>query len=117
MYLNGDATISNEQKDGLHLEFDISEAKANTVLELPYLYYLGYDITIENENISSFESDNGFVSIQIPEDIESAHIVVQYKGTILEKVSYVISLIALIGFIIYIIKGRKPNERKNEIIN
>ena len=43
MYLNGDATISNEQKDGLHLEFDISKAKANTVLELPYLYYLGYD--------------------------------------------------------------------------
>ena len=37
MYLNGDATISNEQKDGLHLEFDISEAKANTVLELPFL--------------------------------------------------------------------------------
>ena len=117
MYLNGDATISNELKDGLHLEFDISKAKANTVLELPYLYYLGYNITIENEKISSFESDNGFVSIQIPEDIEIAHIVVEYKRTILEKVSYVISLIALIGFIIYIIKGRKSNERKNEIIN
>ena len=117
MCLNGNATISNEQKDGLHLEFDISEAKANTVLELPYLYYLGYDITIENEKISSFESNNGFVTIKIPEDLESAHIVVQYKGTILEKVSYFISLIALIGFIIYIIKGRKSNERKNEIIN
>lgn len=117
MYLNGVATISNEQKDGLHLEFDISEASENTVLELPYLYYLGYDIIIEDEQITNFESDNGFVSIQSPKDIENAHVVVQYKGTILEKVSYAISLISLIGFIIYILKGRKPNERKNEIIN
>ena len=115
--LSGQADIINEQKHGLHLEFDVSNAIKGTELELPYIYYLGYDVKINDKNIDTYESNNGFVTIKIPEDLESAHIVVQYKGTILEKVSYVISLIALIGFIIYIIKGRKLNERKDEIIN
>lgn len=105
--LSGQADVINEQKNGLHLEFDVSNTIKGTELELPYIYYLGYEVKINDKNINTYESNNGCVTIKIPEDIESAHIVVQYKGTILEKLSYVISLISLVVFIIYIIRSKQ----------
>lgn len=131
--LDGNATIINEKKKDLQLEFDIENYKANTIFELPYVYYLGYKVTIEQkdnemetkmtntynetriikidkkstENIQTFESDNGMLAIRLNENIESAHITVKYTGTTIEKVSYLISAISIITFIGYVIYSKK----------
>ena len=133
--LDGNATIINEKKKDLQLEFDIENYKANTILELPYVYYLGYKVTIEQkdnemetkmtntynetrivkidkkstENIQTFESDNGMLAIKLDENIESAHITVKYTGTTIEKVSYFISAISIITFIGYVIYSKKQD--------
>lgn len=108
--LDGNATIINEKKEDLQLEFDIENYKANTILELPYIYYLGYTVTTEqNEKIQVFESDNGMLAIKLDENIESAHITVKYTGTIIEKVSYLISAISVITFIGYVIYSKKQD--------
>ena len=108
--LDGNATIINEKKEDLQLEFDIENYKANTILELPYIYYLGYTVTTEqNEKIQVFESDNGMLAIKLDENIESAHITVKYTGTIIEKVSYLISAISIITFIGYVIYSKKQD--------
>ena len=108
--LKGNATIINEKKKDLQLEFDIENYKANTILELPYIYYLGYTVTTEqNEKIQMFESDNGMLAIKLDENIESAHITVKYTGTIIEKVSYLISAISTITFIGYVIYSKKQD--------
>lgn len=117
--LSGTATIENEDKYALNMTFDIKDYKQNTVLELPFLYYLGYDIEmVNNENIITkinyTESDNGFISIKLPEDIDYAKIKIKYTGTVLEKMSYVISTIGFVLLITYIIifKRRKKHEEK-----
>lgn len=108
--LDGNATIINEKKEDLQLEFDIENYKANTILELPYIYYLGYTVTAEqNEKIQMFESDNGMLAIKLDENIESAHITVKYTGTTIEKVSYFISAISIITFIGYVIYSKKQD--------
>lgn len=133
--LDGNLTITNEKKKGLQLEFDIENYKANTILELPYVYYLGYKVTIEQkdnemktkmtntynetrivkidkkstENIQTFESNNGMLAIKLDENIESAHITVKYTGTIIEKVSYLISAISVITFVGYVIYSKKQD--------
>lgn len=108
--LDGNATIINEKKEDLQLEFDIENYKANTILELPYIYYLGYTVTTEqNEKIQVFESDNGMLAIKLDENIESAHITVKYTGTIIEKVSYLISAISVITFVGYVIYSKKQD--------
>lgn len=133
--LDGNATIINEKKEDLQLEFDIENYKANTILELPYVYYLGYKVTIEQkdnemetkmtntynetriikidkkstENIQTFESDNGMLAIKLDKNIESAHITVKYTGTTIEKVSYLISAISIITFIGYVIYSKKQD--------
>lgn len=108
--LDGNATIINEKKKDLQLEFDIENYKANTILELPYIYYLGYTVTTEqNEKIQMFESDNGMLAIKLDENIESAHITVKYTGTTIEKVSYLILAISIITFIGYVIYSKKQD--------
>ena len=108
--LDGNATIINEKKEDLQLEFDIENYKANTILELPYIYYLGYTVTTEqNEKVQMFESDNGMLAIKLDENIESAHITVKYTGTTIEKVSYLISAISIITFIGYVIYSKKQD--------
>lgn len=108
--LDGNSTITNEKKKGLQLEFDIENYKANTILELPYIYYLGYTVTTEqNEKVQMFESDNGMLAIKLDENIESAHITVKYTGTTIEKVSYLISAISIITFIGYVIYSKKQD--------
>ena len=112
--LEGNATITNESKNNLELEFDIEDAEKDTILELPYIYYLGYEVEItENGNstkIETFESENGFVAIKIDKDIEKASINVKYKGTMIEKISYVISATSTVLFIIYIIYSKRKNK-------
>lgn len=108
--LDGNATITNEKKEDLQLEFDIEDYEAYTILELPYIYYLGYTVTTEqNEKIQMFESDNGMLAIKLDENIESAHITVKYTGTTIEKVSYFISAISIITFIGYVIYSKKQD--------
>lgn len=109
--LSGQAEIKDESKNDLKLDFKVENANKDTILELPYIYYLGYEVIITGNNqqfkLRTFESDNGFVAIQLNEDLQNAEISVEYKGTILEKVSYVISAMVLIGFIIYVINIRR----------
>ena len=109
--IKGNETIENEEKDGLKMSADIKNAINDDVLEFPYFFYPGYEVTIETSekctNLKIEESENGFVQITIPENIESGKINFCYKGTNIEKVSYIISAISLIGFIIYIIYYKK----------
>lgn len=119
--LSGNATIENEKKDGTKMEFSVSNIEENTVLELPYIYYLGYGVEVTNDsgevqNIDTFESENGFVAIKLPET--AVKVTVKYEGTLLMKISYVISFVTLIGVILVqfwcIIKNKHSSNVKQK---
>lgn len=112
--VEGSADIIEENKDNLTLSVKVTNIEKNTTLELPYLYYLGYEVKVNGNKINYFESNNGFIAVKIDEDMNQADITVSYTGTTLEKVSYVISILAFIGFIGYLInEKRKQNEKSN----
>lgn len=106
--LSGNAIIENEEKNGSNMNFEILSVEEDTVVELPYIYYLGYSVELINENgetqnIDTFESYNGFVAIELSEG-ESGRIQVKYTGTVLMKILYVVTigtLIVLFGVWIY----------------
>lgn len=110
--LEGSSVIENEIKNNLNLSFEIKNTQEGTILELPYLYYLGYESNIEYSNgtivkLQTFESENGFVTIRIPGNIEKATVNVQYKGTKIEKIGYIISGFTIICCTVYIFLSRK----------
>lgn len=112
--VTGSANIIEENKENLKLSARVENIEKGTILELPYLYYLGYEVKINGNKIDYFESNNGFISINIDNALSQAEITVSYTGTTLEKSSYVISLLAFIGFIGYLInEKRKENEKIN----
>lgn len=119
--LNGYANIEYENKSGSEMEFYVSEIKDNTILELPYIYYLGYDVICQNENgeekIDISESENGFVQINLQEE-NTGKIIVKYTGTLLMKISYIISFITLIAIIVILIYLKVRDKKiPNESIN
>ena len=97
--LKGYANIENEKKSGSYMQFDLSEVENDTKLELPYIYYLGYEATLENSNgnqkINISESENGFVQINLNNE-DSGTITIRYTGTLLMKISWFISFATLI---------------------
>ena len=110
--LNGNVVIENEEKDGTNMEFKVSNIEESTVIELPYIFYLGYTVEITNDSgetfrINNFESDNGFIAVNLPETATNVN--VKYEGTVLMKVSYIISFLTAIGLVVVIIDPRKNN--------
>ena len=71
------------------MNIEIKDAKGNTVLELPYIYYLGYEANLvqgENrEKLNLTESENGFIEIKLENDVQDGKIIVNYKGTLIKK--------------------------------
>ena len=87
------------------MSIDISNVKNDTVIELPYIYYLGYtaqftDINGDMRELDLYESDNGFVAINLSEDM-NGNITVLYNGTALMWIFYAVSFITFIGVITF----------------
>ena len=99
--LEGSANIQNLEKNGQKLKAKVEIFKENTILELPYIYYPGYKIELNDEEIDSFESENGFLTISLNK-LNEGIIEVNYEETILMKASKVMSAIGIFIFIIYI---------------
>lgn len=109
--LEGQASITSENKEGFTDKVELENIEKNTILEFPYLYYPGYKITLNNgEKLQSIETEHGFVGCIITENIEKANITVEYKGTTITYISYVVSFIAFVIFIIYCLQENKKNK-------
>ena len=67
-----------------------------------YIYYLGYDVRLESngeeKKIETYESENGFLEINLLENMQG-NITIKYAGTIIMKVSAVISGLSMLAII------------------
>lgn len=93
------------------------EDNKTATLELPRLYYLGYDITLtteDNEKIKlDYECDDyGFISIDVN---TPGTITVRYTGTTLYKVSVLVSITTLLTILIIYLKRRKIIKSKDNV--
>ena len=108
--IEGDATISNEEKNGTNMTFEIESIEDNVKLELPYIYYLGYTVEITNDNgetkeLETYESGNGFVAFDVSA-ADVGTVTVKYTGTVLMKISYAISAITFVGIVVWLVWSR-----------
>ena len=85
----GDVIIKEEEKDGLNYKAEIENVTEKNIIELPFIFYPGYDIKNNGKSIDFFETDKGFIGITAK---ENGNIEVKYLGTKLEHISYRISL-------------------------
>lgn len=70
------------------------EAKKDSVLELPRLYYIGYRLENElGEEIPIYENEMGFIEVSILED---GIYTLQYPGTTLDRIGKYVSIFTLV---------------------
>lgn len=118
LILDGSAQIEDQNKENTNLTCKLSYVLEETKLELPYIYYLGYEVTMEQNGqitkLKTYETENGFVGVTIPV-LEETKLQVKYQGTTIMKVSIGISILGLILLIIkIIIESRKFLQSKKE---
>ena len=92
--------------------------------DMPYVYYYGYKAYLLNDTnspvrefpVSEAFDDNGYVRVSIPEDLEGVgHVLVTYRKTFIQKLSYVISATSLILLLVFTCIMKKKTEDDPEI--
>ena len=96
-----------------YLEFKISGIKNKSIeLEIPRLYYLGYNIKLITENktkqLDYTHGENGFITFKVP---DNGIIIVEYTGTTLYKISRIIRLITISLLGVNVFKRKIKNKK------
>lgn len=100
----GKAIIEEENKNGSNYSAKVKTLDAEyTIFELPYIYYPGYEITLDSMKLETFETENGFLGCVLGKD-DSGDIQVRYSGTKAMKISLFVTIISTICFGLYILK-------------
>ncbi len=89
----------------------ITVLENETIFEFPYIYYPGYKVTMNGEEIQNFESENGFLAISLPE-ISNAQICIEYVGTKAMFIAKIISVIGVIFMIMYLLFTKENDKMK-----
>ena len=96
---NPDTEVTRLEKSRGTTSFNLKTNGNKETVELPLVYYKGYTAILDNEEITVSESANGLVEISAN---NSGFVKVYYGGTAIQKISWFISLISIIGLCIYI---------------
>ena len=101
---NSEYEINNYTKENTDCEFDFIKKDDNgaSTIELPYIYYIGYNVILENDmgektKLETYESENGFLCVDVN---ESGKITVSYTGSLGMKISAIISVITFFVFLV-----------------
>ena len=107
---NGTGEIIKTLDDVPDLTFEVNTTDTMTI-ELPRLYYMGYKLEINGQEIELTESDNGFLQATIS---ESGTYILTYEKTTVMKIANILSLGTFIICIVMIIRNRKKVYLLNE---
>ena len=110
----GKAEITILENVAPNLTATIKECDEETVLELPRIYYLGYEAKIIDNNgektkLDLYINENGFIETKIN---SNGTLVLEYTGTTLNKIANIVSLSTLAGIFIYINIKCYKNKKK-----
>ncbi len=108
---NEDTRISNLRRDYNTTLLNVNIVRPDTVI-LPLVYYLGYTVTLNGEKLPYIESDKGLIAV--PPINQPGELKAWYAGTAIQKISFYITLIAILLLSVYIFVQRRRNRIRNE---
>lgn len=88
---------------------DFKNNFSNNTLKLPIIYYKGYIGYVNDKKTNIYKTKDGYVGIKVSN--ESGQIRVYYKNTIIQIISRIVSLMALIILIIILFSKKQKNKK------
>lgn len=107
--LHNGVEVKGQNRTGNILSADVIVHNTDS-LELPLFYYKGYVAKLNNKEVAVEQSRHGL--IQIPA-AETGHIEVYYAGTPIQKISWYVTLVSILGLLLYIYLYNKRNKKKD----
>lgn len=100
IFLSGSGEANIITNDVPYLKFEVNTNEIVTI-ELPRIYYMGYKLTINDEEVKLSESDNGFLQATIS---KNGTYELTYSGTKVMQIANVISVwsFLMIGYILIV---------------
>lgn len=90
-------------------------------VDVPFIYYKGYEATLETSLEDSYrieqlnvsgDGENGFVRVDLTEN-QKGKLTVRYKGTVIQKISAIVSVLSLLAVVIYLINSAVKSRKKD----
>ena len=106
---NNDEVQISFESHGLTLKVKYNQASHGTYLDLPLIYYKGYETT--DKPLTVVKSNEGLVRILLNGN-ETGEFTISYEGTTIAKVTLIISLITVAGLALYIYNMEGLSKRK-----
>ena len=100
---SGTGEITKILDDVPDLTFEVNTSESMTI-ELPRIYYMGYRLEVNGQEVELTESDNGFLQATIQ---ESGTYILTYEKTMVMKMANVISIATGVVCIILLIKKKR----------
>lgn len=118
LHLTDNGEIADVQLDAFNnYTFKVNNPSEDIFeIEMPIVYYLGYTVTLEGEEIGYEESDNGLMKINIPKG-KSGTVAVNYTGTEFSRACLIITIIGVLLFAIYMVISEIVIFKKRKIEN
>lgn len=106
---NDEDILLSFDRSGLTLNVSYQEANQSAYLDLPLIYYKGYQT--DDDSLTVVKSDDGLVRVLLNGQANGSF-TISYEGTTLAQVTVFISLITVAGLAIYIVKAEGWMKRK-----
>ncbi len=100
-------SLIDGQKD--NLKFTVRVEKDAAYIDIPFIYYKGYrayNLT-NDRKLKISKSDSGLVRVHLNDNVAGDTIMVEYYETFLSRACRMISIVTLIGCIIFIWRNKK----------
>ena len=107
--IEGEADIINMVKVGTMYTANVTTKSDKNTIELPFIYYPGYEIRYDGMLVKGYETENGFLGITIGKD--NGELSVKYKGTSSMIVSFYISILGVAILVVLSIRKNVENTR------
>jgi len=105
----GETAVSDFVRNKYITEFNIN-TNAKDSLELPLIYYKGYSVTLNGNELPVGESRHGLVQIQVD---QSGRVEAWYKGTLIQKLSFYTTILSIFVLCVYVYLQRKKKKQIN----
>jgi len=108
IFKEGTGEIKIIENETPYLKSEINISSNNLIIELPRLYYLGYEIKLTDKDgvenkLDYYESEYGFIELHI---IKNGTLEIDYTGTTANKIANYVSIITIISLISILIYNK-----------
>ncbi len=97
----GELEITNYQKDGLHISFDV-KALSEGRIKVPLIHYWYYKCTLDGKSLPVYAGENNMVTIDIPA-AATGRVEIYWKNPIIWEISFIITLVTSIVISFFIL--------------